>query len=160
MIIAKNDEEKRSRLWTATMIVSSVLIVLIAIYFLAKFFIVNPLTGKWNSDDGTISMDVKKNGKVLMEISEITDITSSVDEKVKVNVEMSYQLNKKEKIITFKDSARSYREAVRNVDKAYTVDEVRNAVSAYVTSFDYSVENQELTLTEREYGEQFIFTKE
>ena len=47
MIIAKNDEAKRSKIWTVVTLVSSVLIVLIAVFLLTKLFTTNPLEGSW-----------------------------------------------------------------------------------------------------------------
>ena len=47
MIIAKNDEEKRSRIWRIVTTVSSALIVIIGIYLLTKMFTTNPLEGEW-----------------------------------------------------------------------------------------------------------------
>ena len=41
----------------------------------------------------------------------------------------------------------------------YTEEMLENALSPVTTSFDYSVDQEELTLTEREYGEQFVFTE-
>ena len=45
MIVAKNDEVKRSRLWRIALLVSSVLIVLVVIFLLTKLFTTNPLEG-------------------------------------------------------------------------------------------------------------------
>ena len=42
----------------------------------------------------------------------------------------------------------------------YTEETLKSAVSPIVTTFDYSVEQDQLILTEREYGDQMIFIKE
>ena len=49
MIIAKNDEAKRSKIWRIVTLVSSVLIIVIAIFLLTKLFTANPLEGTWAS---------------------------------------------------------------------------------------------------------------
>ena len=54
MIIAGNDEEKRNRIWKNVTLVSSVLMIVIAIYFLTKLFTVNPLKGQWEDEDGNL----------------------------------------------------------------------------------------------------------
>ena len=36
---------------------------------------------------------------------------------------------------------------------------LENALSSVITTFDYSVDHERLTLTEREYGEQMVFIK-
>ena len=42
----------------------------------------------------------------------------------------------------------------------YTEEEIKNAVKSVITTFDYSVDQERLTLTEREYGEQLVLVKE
>ena len=44
-------------------------------------------------------------------------------------------------------------------DGKLTESVLQTALSRFVTSFDYSMERQTLTLTDREYGEQMIFDK-
>ena len=46
-MIANNDEAKRSKIWMIVTAVTSVLIVIIAIFLLTKMFTGNPLEGKW-----------------------------------------------------------------------------------------------------------------
>ena len=47
IMIAKNDEEKRSWLWRIVSSVSTVVIILIVAFFLTKMFRANPLEGRW-----------------------------------------------------------------------------------------------------------------
>lgn len=47
MIIAKNDEAKRSKIWRRVVLISSILIVVTAIFLLTKLFTTNPLEGVW-----------------------------------------------------------------------------------------------------------------
>ena len=49
MIIAGNDEAKRSKIWRVVTLVSSVLIILIAVYLLTRMFTTNPVVGNWES---------------------------------------------------------------------------------------------------------------
>ena len=67
MIIAKNDEEKRSRIWRIVTTVSSALIVIIGIYLLTKMFTTNPLEGEWIDETGTFSYSVDKKQLTLSE---------------------------------------------------------------------------------------------
>ena len=67
MIIAKNDEEKRSRIWRIVTTVSSALIVIIGIYLLTKMFTTNPLEGEWIDENGTFSYSVDKKQLTLSE---------------------------------------------------------------------------------------------
>ena len=58
MIIAKNDEAKRSKIWRIVTLVSSVLIIVIAIFLLTKLFTANPLEGTWVDRKGQ-TLEVK-----------------------------------------------------------------------------------------------------
>ena len=73
MIIAKNDENKRSTLWMAATIGSSVVIILIAVYLLTKLFTSNPLEGSWEDEDGSLSMTIKANGTLTVSVPELLD---------------------------------------------------------------------------------------
>lgn len=152
MMVAKNDEAKRSRIWRITVRVSSVLIILIAIYLLMKMFTTNPLEGSWESEDGSFVMDVGANG--LMSVK-VYDISEGVD----VSVKMNYTLDKDAKTITIKEDVSELDKAVKKSDGTYTRDTLESALAGIVTTFDYSVEREELTLTEREYGEQLTFIR-
>ena len=51
MFIAKNDEEQRSRIWRAVVLVSTALIILIAIFLRTKMFTSNPVEGTWKDEN-------------------------------------------------------------------------------------------------------------
>ena len=70
MIVAKNDEAKRSRLWRTALLVSSVLIVLIVIFLLTKLFTTNPLEGRWEDENGKISLNVESGGAATVTVLE------------------------------------------------------------------------------------------
>ena len=50
-MIYENNEEKRSTIWRTILTVSSVLIIIIAAFFIIKLFTGNPLEGTWISED-------------------------------------------------------------------------------------------------------------
>ena len=64
MIIAGNDEAKRSKIWRVVTLVSSVLIILIAVYLLTRMFTTNPVVGNWESEDATIALKIEKNDTI------------------------------------------------------------------------------------------------
>ena len=123
-MIAKNDEAMRSRIWKISTMVSSVLIVIIAIFLLTKLFTTNPLEGSWVNEDGSLELKVQSGGELSI-------------------------LDNEEEMQKIADGS----------DGLYTAEMLENAVSSVTTSFDYSIDQDELTLTEREYGEQIVFTK-
>lgn len=153
MIIARNDEVKRSRIWKIVTLTTSALIILIAIYLLTKMFTSNPLEGKWASEDGDIVMDVAGGSSLTITV---TDIAEGED----VDIEMSYTLDKEEKIITIREDSAELDKLAEKSGGAYTRETLESAVSAISTTFDYSVDQEMLTLTEREYGEQLTFVRQ
>lgn len=76
-----------------------------------------------------------------------------------VEVPMSYTIDKGEKTISILDNEEEMQKIADGSDGLYTAEMLENAVSSVTTSFDYSIDQDELTLTEREYGEQIVFTK-
>ena len=152
MIIAKNDENKRSMLWKAATIGSSVLIVLIAVYLLTKLFTSNPLEGCWEDEDGNIGITIKKNGTVIVNVPEFGSDKG-------VDVRMNYALDKEEKTISIHPDEKEFERLSEASGGQYTKEELYQAVTPVVTTFNYSVDRSYLTLTEREYGEQMMFLK-
>ena len=152
-MIAKNDEVKRSQIWRIVMTVSSVLIIVGAVLLLMKLFTTNPLEGEWTDEDGIFDMSISKDGTLVFTIPEAEEAAS-------VDVDMRYTLNKEEKTITIMADESGFRRLAAQSQGQYTDDEIRNALKSVVTTFDYSVDQERLTLTEREYGEQLVLVKE
>ena len=152
MIIAKNDENKRSTLWMAATIGSSVVIILIAVYLLTKLFTSNPLEGSWEDEDGSLSMTIKANGTLTVNVPELLDNED-------VDVLMNYTLDRDEKTIAIHLDDDEFERLLEVSDGKYTKEMLSQSVDSVVTTFSYSVDRSCLTLTEREYGEQMIFLK-
>ncbi len=151
MIIAKNDENKRSTLWKAATLVSSVLIVLIAVYLLTKLFTSNPLEGSWEDEDGSFRLTIKKNDTVIVTVSELSDDGA--------DVMMHYVLDRKEKTISIHPDDGELLKLSQESDGQYTKEDILRLADPVITTFNYSVDKSCLTLTEREYGEQMEFLK-
>lgn len=152
MIIAKNDENKRSTLWMAATIGSSVVIILIAVYLLTKLFTSNPLEGSWEDEDGNLSMTIRKNGLLIVSVPELLDNED-------VDVKMNYTMDRDEKTIAIHLDDDELNRLIEVSDGKYTKETLSQAVDSVVTTFNYSIDRSCLTLTEREYGEQMIFLK-
>ncbi|MFQ8898774.1 MAG: hypothetical protein ACLR71_11640 [[Clostridium] scindens] len=73
MIIAKNDEAKRSKIWRIVTLVSSVLIIVIAIFLLTKLFTANPLEGTWVDEDRSLRLSIKSNGTIDVNVPEVAE---------------------------------------------------------------------------------------
>ncbi len=153
MIVAKNDEVKRSRLWRIALLVSSVLIVLVVIFLLTKLFTTNPLEGSWEDENGKISLSVEPNGTASVTVSEAE--TGQV-----IQVPMKYTIDRDAKTVTIEKDLQAIREAVEESDGNLTQESMEAAAESLDDSFDYSVDQDTLTLSEREYGDQIILIKQ
>lgn len=153
MIIAKNDEAKRSKIWRIVTLVSSVLIIVIAIFLLTKPFTANPLEGTWVDEDRSLRLSIKSNGTIDVNVPEVA-------EDISVGVKLNYTMDKEEKTITIKADESEFEKLAEKSDGKYTQEDLKNALDSVTTTFDYSVDQEQLTLTEREYGEQMTFIKE
>lgn len=131
-MIFENNEEKRSTLWRTVLTVSSVIIVIIAVFFLVKLFTGNPLEGTWISEDSGAVLEIRDDGEL--------NLTGSGDDGEE-HTAMTYTVDTKTKVFTV------------HTDSAYT----EGMLSG---SYDYSIERDILTLTEREYGDQMVFERE
>ena len=152
-MIANNDEAKRSKIWTVVTAVTSVLIVIIAIFLLTKMFTGNPLEGKWADEDGNMKIDIRRDGQMTVTLPASGEGTDT-------EVPMTYTLNKESKTISIQQDDTKIQEIAEQSDGQYTSETLKNALQSIGTTFEYSIDNGTLTLTEREYGEQMMFNKE
>ena len=112
-MIYENNEEKRSTIWRTILTVSSVLIIIIAAFFIIKLFTGNPLEGTWISEDSGAVLEIGDDGELTLKEAESGEVQN---------------LN-------------AYTEGILS------------------GSYDYNVEQNTLTLTEREYGDQMVFER-
>ena len=151
-MIANNDEAKRSRIWTVVTAVTSVLIVIIAIFLLMKMFTGNPLEGSWTDEDGNIDLKIGRNGQM-------TVILPASGDGEETQVPMTYTLSKESKTISIQEDDNKIQEIAEKSNGQYTEETLKNAVQSIGTTFEYSIDGGTMTLTEREYGEQMMFNK-
>ena len=152
-MIANNDEAKRSKIWMIVTAVTSVLIVIIAIFLLTKMFTGNPLEGKWADEDGNMKIDIRRDVQMTVTLPASGEGTDT-------EVPMTYTLNKESKTISIQQDDTKIQEIAEQSDGQYTSETLKNALQSIGTTFEYSIDNGTLTLTEREYGEQMMFNKE
>ena len=152
MIIAGNDEAKRSKIWMIVTAVTSVLIVIIAIFLLMKMFTGNPLEGSWTDEDGNMDLKIGRNGQM-------TVILPASGDGEETQVPMTYTLSKESKTISIQEDDNKIQEIAEKSNGQYTEETLKNAVQSIGTTFEYSIDGGTMTLTEREYGEQMMFNK-
>lgn len=151
-MIANNDEAKRSKIWTVVMAVTSVLIVIIAIFLLMKMFTGNPLEGSWTDEDGNMDLKIGRNGQM-------TVILPASGDGEETQVPMTYTLSKESKTISIQEDDNKIQKIAEKSNGQYTEETLKNAVQSIGTTFEYSIDGGTMTLTEREYGEQMMFNK-
>ena len=66
MLVAKNNEEKRSRIWSNVIIVASVLLVIVIGYFLYQGFFGNPLAGTWKHDESDLTLEIREKDTAVL----------------------------------------------------------------------------------------------
>ncbi len=146
-MIFKNSEEKRNTAWRTVMTVSSVLIVIIAAFFVVKLFTGNPLEGTWVSEDDGIRMEVRGDDSVV-----ITHINGEEDGD---SFTLDGSVDTENKTFTVQLSSDSVRG-----DMEEATDLSEDNQDPFDGTYSYSIENDTLTLTEREYGDQIVFERE
>ena len=149
-MFAKNDEEKRNRLWKTAISVSTLVIILIAVFFVIKLFTSNPLEGTWVREDSDLMLTISGEDQAVVQWPEEFE---SAD--VRVSVECSVDTDMK--VITLHTDAAELQKAAEEsgVDTA----KLDTALQKLDGTYEYNLEQKELTLTEREYGSQMTFTK-
>lgn len=135
------------------MTVSSAVIILIAVYLLVKVFTGNPLQGTWVNEDSNIEMEIKSGSSLTLKVPDLAEESS-------VNVKLDYSLDKDDKIFTISEDKEELKKLADKSDGMYTEEALEAALGSYMTSFTYSVDGEQLTLTEREYGDQMVLTRE
>ena len=142
----------RDRIWTVVTAVTSVLIVIIAIFLLMKMFTGNPLEGSWTDEDGNMDLKIGRNGQM-------TVILPASGDGEETQVPMTYTLSKESKTISIQEDDNKIQEIAEKSNGQYTEETLKNAVQSIGTTFEYSIDGGTMTLTEREYGEQMMFNK-
>lgn len=154
MQMRQRDEEKRTKVWRIVMLGTTIIIALIVCFFFVKLTTRNPLQGNWVSEQKGYYLHMDAGD----EIEDEAEITVAIND-VLVEVELDYVIDRSAKMITFKTDADVYEDVLEDYHGRITVEALKERLTDIVTTFDYSLERDRLILTEREYGEQFIFTR-
>ena len=150
MELKRKDEEKRTRYWKLILITSTLAIVLVAGFFLLRSVFGNPLEGTWVSEKAGYQIEFDDENEMQIE--------TTVKETY-VEIDATYVIDKNAKTVTMRPELMSYAEAAEDAKGTVTGADIDAQLTERMTTFDYSLDGNTLTLTEREYGEQFIFTR-
>ena len=129
-MIYENNEKKRSTIWRTILTVSSVVIIIIAIFFIVKLFTGNPLEGTWVSEGSGDKIEITDDDQMIIRPEEGDQFT-----------EIGCNVDTKSKILTVAEGP-------------------LDSDIIQPGTYNYNIEQDTLTLTEREYGEQLVFVRE
>ena len=133
------------------LLLAAVVIIVVGIFFAKQLLLGNPIQGKWSTMKGDYYLIIEDDNEA--------ELVVLIEDKL-VEMDIQYEMDKKTRMITFLLPTTSmYDEAVEEFDGKVSVAELSDKVEVIFTSFEYSMEQDTLTLTEREYGEQMIFKR-
>lgn len=150
-MLAKNDDHTRSIIWRSVMSVTSVVIILIAVFFLVRMFTMNPLEGTWDYEDSDLIMTIKENNTAIIKWPDEFDGNQ-------IAVSMDYDIDSKTKTFSLRLNTDAVKKAADS--EGISEDVITQALDRLDGTYDYNMEQNQLTLTDREYGSQLIFEKE
>ena len=150
-MLAKNDDHTRSIIWRSVMSVTSVAIILIAVFFLVRMFTMNPLEGTWDYEDSDLIMTIKGNNTAIIKWPDEFDGNQ-------IAVSMDYDIDSKTKTFSLRLNTDAVKKAADS--EGISEDVITQALDRLDGTYDYNMEQNQLTLTDREYGSQLIFEKE
>ena len=150
-MLAKNDDHTRSIIWRSVMSVTSVVIILSAVFFLVRMFTMNPLEGTWDYEDSDLIMTIKGNNTAIIKWPDEFDGNQ-------IAVSMDYDIDSKTKTFSLRLNTDAVKKAADS--EGISEDVITQALDRLDGTYDYNMEQNQLTLTDREYGSQLIFEKE
>ena len=150
-MLAKNDDHTRSIIWRSVMSVTSVVIILIAVFFLVRMFTMNPLEGTWDYEDSDLIMTIKGTNTAIIKWPDEFDGNQ-------IAVSMDYDIDSKTKTFSLRLNTDAVKKAADS--EGISEDVITQALDRLDGTYDYNMEQNQLTLTDREYGSQLIFEKE
>ena len=150
-MLAKNDDHTRSIIWRSVMSVTSVVIILIAVFFLVRMFTMNTLEGTWDYEDSDLIMTIKGNNTAIIKWPDEVEDNQ-------IAVSMDYDIDSKTKTFSLRLNTDAVKKAADS--EGISEDVITQALDRLDGTYDYNMEQNQLTLTDREYGSQLIFEKE
>ncbi len=146
MQMREKNEQKRSMWWKVVLTASTLVILLVLGYILNGIFTGNPIEGEWLSEEKGYVMEIDDDNEMTVK---------GVFEGQEMEFDLIYILNKEDKLITIKADAEEY----DYVTSAWTTDETSEMARFTSVTFSYSLGRKTLTLTDRDYGEEFVFIR-
>lgn len=112
-------------------------------------FMRNPLEGLWISKEG-LQLEIEDDGEAKYMFPMNREM---------LEVDLSYSMNKEMRLLTLKGNPDSFQEAAEDSKCDVVAADIAVYLDGFLTTLEYSLDRDVLTLKEREYGETFIFRK-
>ena len=148
MAVDKNDAERKSKVWKNITRIATIVIIVVAAYFIYRGFWGNPLEGKWYHDDSDMVLEIKS--------GDVAYLYSSGTPEVKAA--LSYSIETKEKEVTFRVDQDKLDKNMAEASDDNLAADVESMVHSMTTTYHYSIENNKMELTEWDYGDQLVFS--
>lgn len=145
MQMREKDEKRRSLLWKIVMGTSTAVIVFLLGYFITNSVLGNPLEGEWIAADKGYYLEIEDDNEMTV---------NGVFDGQEMEIDLIYTLDKKQKTITIKADSEEY----GYISSAWTTEETSDVPAKTSVTFSYSLGQNTLTLSDREYGVEFVFT--
>lgn len=152
-MIFGTDEKKRSKIWQLGMTASTAIIILIVAFFIVQIFIANPLVGVWENEYTDMEIEIKNKGDAVVEWLDETITTEEIE------VTMPYTVDTDMKTLVLRKDEEAIVTAAKRTNGVVSEEQIRSVVENLEGSYEYNIEGEYLTLTDREYGEQMVFEK-
>lgn len=133
------------------MTVTTVIIIIVAAFFVIKLFTANPLEGKWMHEDGGLFLTIKGKDTAQVTLSDTGD--------KKAFATMTYSLDKETKTVTLQAEDLAASKSSKGKEQTDKSKKLQLAVSSMEGTYNYSIDKNKLTLTDSEYGAQMVFDK-
>lgn len=104
------------------------------------------------NEENDMTLKIKGGTTMVMEVPGALDGND-------MELQLKYTIDRSEKTITIEVDDAEIQKALDNSDGTLTEETVKNEADQITSSYDYSVEQDEMTLTEREYGDQLTFVR-
>ena len=130
-MLAKNDDHTRSIIWRSVMSVTSVVIILIAVFFLVRMFTMNPLEGTWDYEDSDLIMTIKGNNTAIIKWPDEFDDNQ-------IAVSMDYDIDSKTKTFSLRLNTDAVKKAADS--EGISEDVITQALDRLDGTYDYNME--------------------
>lgn len=148
MAVENGNTGEKNNTWRNITRIATVIILVVAVFFIYRGFFGNPVEGVWQHEDSDMILDVKNNNEAYISSSRKAD----------VKIKMAYEIETRSKEITFNVDQTEIDKAMKMIEDQNLAAEVESMAHAVSTTYHYNIENNKMELLEWDYGDQLVFS--